>query len=219
MASGPKKAVAAAVVAAVLGVLLLGTPGSFANLSSTATGSPLVITSGTVSASVTGPTAGTVTTGTAPAGVVVDAGSAGIIPGIQDQTLTYQVTNSGSSATPAAISSIHVVSTSVTDTTRWADIRPYLSVTVAVNGGAAITVPSSAITSTGIDATLSFSANVQPGATVSVVVEFTIPATASAGTIDLLRTLQPDRSTGLTIASIIAIAPVFTLTQTSIAAP
>ncbi|MDQ1547012.1 MAG: hypothetical protein QOH69_1916, partial [Actinomycetota bacterium] len=156
-------------------------------------------------------------TGTAPAGVVIDTGSAGIIPGIQDQTLTYQVTNSGSSATPAAIGSIHVVSTSVTDTTRWADIRPYLSVTVAVNGGAAITVPSSAITSTGIDATLSFSANVQPGATVPVVVELTIPA--SAGTIDLLRTLQPDRSTGLTIASIIAIAPVFTLTQTSIAAP
>jgi hypothetical protein len=219
MASGPRNAVVAAVAAAVLGVLLLGTPGSFANLSATATGSPLVITSGTVSASVTGPTTGTVTTGTAPAGVVVDAGSVGIVPGIQDQTLTYQVTNSGTSATSAAISSIHVVSTSVTDTTRWADIRPYLVVTVAVNGGTAVTLAPSTITSAGIDATVSFSSNLQPGTTVPVVVEFSIPATASSGTVDLLRTLQPDRSSAITIASIIGIAPVFTLTQTSRAAP
>jgi hypothetical protein len=149
--------------------------------------------------------------------VVVDAGSAGIIPGIQSQTLTYSVTNSSSSASPAAISSIHVVSTSITDATRWAHIQPYLAVTVAVNGGAPVALSSTTITSTGINATISSTGNVQPGATMPVVISFTIPA--KSGAIDLLRQLQPDRSSGLTIASIIGLAPVFTLTQTSIAAP
>jgi hypothetical protein len=58
---------------------------------------------------------------------------------------------------------------------------------------------------------------VQPGATVPVVISFAIPATS--GTVDLLRQLQPDRSSGLAIASIISLAPALTLTQSSIAAP
>jgi hypothetical protein len=219
MSPGLRNAVVAAVAAAVLGALLLGTPGSFAKLTSTASGTPLVITSGTVTATVSGPTTGKVTTGTAPSGVVVDAGSAGIIPGIQDQTLTYTVTNSSSSASPAAITSIRIVSSGILNSSEWTDIQPYLGVSVAVNGGTAVTIPSSAITSSGIDATVSSSANLQPGSSGTVVVEFTIPATASAGTIDLLRTLQPDRSSGLTIASIVGVAPVFTLTQTPVAAP
>jgi hypothetical protein len=219
MAPAQKYAAVAAVAAAVFGVLLLGSPGSFAKLTASATGSSLAITSGTISASVTGPTTGTVTTAAAPAGVVVAAGSVGIIPGIQAQTLTYSITNSSSSASPAAISSIHVVGTSILDTTRWADIQPYLAVTVAVNGGTPIALPASTITSAGIDATVSTSGNVQPGTTVPVVISFSIPATASSGTIDLLRTLQADRSSGLAIASIIGVAPVFTLTQSSIAAP
>jgi hypothetical protein len=219
MASGPKYAVVAAVAAAVLGVLLLGTPGSFAKLSTTVSGTPLVITSGTVSASVTGPTVGSVSTGTAPAGVVVNTGSAGLIPGIQDETLTYSVSNSSASATPAAITSIRVLSSSIANAPAWADIQPYLSVTVAVNGTTAVALPSTAITSSGIDGTVTSSANLQPGTTVPVTVEFTIPGTASAGTIDLLRTLQADRSSGLTVASIINVAPVFTLTQTPVAAP
>jgi hypothetical protein len=212
-----KHAAVAAVAAAVLGALLLGTPGSFASLNANATGTPVVIMSGTISASVTGPTTGIATTGTAPAGVVIDAGSVGIIPGIQAQTLAYSVTNSSSSASPAAITSIHVVSASITDATRWAHIQPYLAVTVVVNGGSPVAVPSSAITSTGIDAAIASTVNLQPGATVPVVISFTIPATS--GTIDLLRQLQPDRSSGLTIASIIGLAPVFTLTQTPFAAP
>jgi hypothetical protein len=219
MSSGLKNAAVAAVAAAVLGALLLGTPGSFATLSSSATGSQIVISSGTVVASVAGPIVGTVTTGSAPSGVVVDAGSVGIIPGIQDETLTYSVTNSSSSATPAAITSIRILSSSILSATQWADIQPYLSITVAVNGGAATALTSTAITSTGVDGTVSSSANIQPGATVPVVVEFTIPATASAGTLDLLRTLQPDRSSALTVASILSLAPVFTLTQTAKAAP
>jgi hypothetical protein len=217
MSPGLKHSAVAVVAAAVFGALLLGTPGSFASLNASATGTPLTITTGTISASVTGPVTGTVTTGSAPAGVVVDAGSVGIIPGIQAQTLTYSVTNSSASASPAAISSIHLVGTSILDTTRWADIQPYLVVTVAVNGGTAVALSPGAITSTGIDGTVTSSVNVQPGATLPVVVSFTIPA--SSGSIDLLRTLQPDRSSSLTIASIIGVAPVFTLTQTSIAAP
>ena len=216
MSPGLKLAAVAAVAAAVLGALLLGSPGTFASLSATKTGSSLVITSGTITASITGPTTGTVTTGSAPAGVVVDTGSVGIIPGIQAQTLTYSVTNSSSSASPAAISSVHLVSSSIVDATRWAHIQPYLAITVAINGGTPVAV-TSGITATGIDATVSTNGNVQPGTTVPVVISFTIPATS--GTIDLLRQLQPDRSSGLAIASIISLAPALTLTQTSIAAP
>ena len=52
------------------------------------------------------------------------------------------------------------------------------------------------------------------------VFEIPTPVTvATSGTIDLLRQLQPDRSSGLAIASIISLAPALTLTQTSIAAP
>jgi hypothetical protein len=216
MSPGLKHAAVAAVAAAVLGVLLLGSPGTFASLSATKTGSSLVITSGTITASITGPTTGTVSTGAAPAGVVVDAGSVGIIPGIQAQTLTYSVTNSSSSASPAAISSIHIVSTSIIDATRWGHIQPYLAITVAINGGTPVAV-TSGITAAGIDATVSTNGNVQPGATVPVVISFAIPATS--GTVDLLRQLQPDRSSGLAIASIISLAPALTLTQSSIAAP
>ena len=217
MAPSLKTAVVAAAAAAVLGVLLLGSPGSFASLTSTASGTPVVITSGTISASVAGPTVGTVTTGTAPSGVVVNTGSVGIIPGIQDQKLTYSVTNSSSSATPAAITSIEVVSTSILNSSAWTDIRPYLSITVAVNGGAPVALSPTAITATGIDGTVTSTTNLQPGATVPVVVEFSIPATS--GSVDLLRTLQADRSSGLSVASIIGVAPVFTLTQTPFAAP
>jgi hypothetical protein len=217
MASSLKTAVVAAAAAAVLGVLLVGTPGTFASLTATASGTPVVITSGTISASVASPTIGTVNTGTIPSGVVVNTGSLGIIPGIQNQTLTYAVTNSAASASPAAISSIEVVSSSILNPTEWNDIRPYLSITVAVNGGAAVALSSAAITSTGIDGTIAPTTNLQPGATATVVVEFTIPATS--GSLDLLRTLQPDRSTALTVASIIGVAPVFTLTQTPFAAP
>jgi hypothetical protein len=217
MTSSLKVSVAAASAAAVLGVLLLGTPGSFASLSSTASGSPLVITSGTIIASVSGPTSASVSTGTAPTGVVVNTGSLGIIPGIQDETLTYSVTNSSSSASPAAISSIEVVSSGIVNATAWADILPYLTATVKVNGGAAIALSAAAFTASGIDGTITSTVNLQPGATVPVVVEFSIPATS--GAIDLLRTLQADRSASTSIASIITVAPVFTLTQTPRAAP
>lgn len=219
MAPRLKTAVVAATAAAVLGVLLIGTPGSFASLSATASGSPLVITSGTITATVSGPTVGIVATGTAPAGVVVDTGSQGIIPGIQDETLTYSVTNNSSSASPAAISSIEVVSSGLVNSSAWADIEPYLSATVKLNGGAATPLPAGAFNATGIDGTVASSVNLQPGATVPVVVEFSIPATASSGTIDLLRTLQADRSSSVSIASIITVAPVITLTQTPRAAP
>jgi hypothetical protein len=191
MAPRLKTAVVAATVAAVLGVLLIGTPGSFASLSATASGSPLVITSGTITAAVAGPTVGIVGTGTAPAGVVVDTGSQGIIPGIQDETLTYFVTNNSTSASPAAISSIEVVSSGLVNSSAWADIKPYLSATVTVNGGAATPLAAGAFSTTGIDGTIASSVNLQPGAMVPVVVEFSIPATASSGTIDLLRTLRP----------------------------
>jgi hypothetical protein len=219
MATGTRNALVAAVGAAVFGALLLGMPGSFAQWTATASGTPLVITTGTISSSVTGPTIGTATTGTTPSGVVVASGSAGIIPGIQTQTLTYTVTNSAASASPAAISSIHLVSSSIIDATRWADIHPYLVVSVVVNGGAAVTLDDSAITAEGIDGSVAANTNLQVGESVSVVVQFSIPATASSGTIDLLRTLEPDRSSGLSLAAIIDLAPEFTLTQTPIAAP
>ena len=208
-------AAAAAGAAAVLGVLLISAPGTSARFTSTASGQPLVITSGTISASVTGPITGTVSAGTASNGVVVASGTIGMVPGVQDETLTYTVANSSASASPANISSVRVVSSGITSAAAWTDIQPYLGVTVAINGGTATALPASAITAIGIDATIATSANIQPGSSASVVVRFDLPATASSGTVDLARALQGDRS----IASIIAVAPVFVLTQTSLAAP
>ncbi len=214
MATSPRNAVFAALATTVLGVLLIGAPGSFAKLSASAAGTPLVIKSGTISASVTGPTTATVATGTAPSGVVLGPTTSGIVPGVRDQTLTYTVKNSATSASSAALSSVQVLSSSIASTSAWTQLQPYLVVSVAVNGGTAVTLPSSAITSTGISATLTTSTNIQPGSTASVVITFDLPATASGGTIDLARTLQPINS----IASIVVLAPVFTLTQSPKAA-
>ena len=199
----------AVTVATVLGVLLIGAPGAFAKFGATKTGASLAITSGTISASVSAPTTGTASTGSAPAGGVLNPGTVGMVPGIQDETLTYTVTNSASSASPAAITVVEVASSSVVSSTAWADIRPYLTVTGKVGTATAVTVPSSAITAAGIDGTVTTTGNVKAGSTLTVVIQFDLPATASSGTVDLTRTLQADQNIG----NILQIAPVFTLTQ------
>ena len=209
MALSPKHAVVAVTAAAVLGALLIGAPGSFAKFNSTKTGATLAITSGTITASVSSPTTGTVSTGTAPSGVVVNTPTTGMVPGIQDETFTYTVTNASSSASPAAITAVEVKSASITNSTAWSDIRPYLGVTVKVGTATAVAVPSAGITSAGIDSVVTTTGNVKAGSTLTVVITFDLPATGSPGSVDLTRTLQGDQN----VANILQLAPIFTLTQ------
>lgn len=121
----PKSKIATAGIAVTLAVLLVGGAGSLAYFKDSAPGPEAKISAGSLDMTVSGPVVAdvpfvTVPPGTNPAGVVKQPGSEGTIPGIQNQTLTYTVTNTGSeravaklsgalsgSSTPGAYASVH----------------------------------------------------------------------------------------------------------------
>lgn len=204
-----------AITAAVLGALLIGGVPSYASFASSVNGAQLRILSGTLGATISAPSVGTASIATAPSRVVVRPGTPGMVPGVQSQTLTYTVTNTGSARAPAS-ASVRVLSTAVTDAAAWTAIRPSLQVTARIGSDPAVAV---ATTATGIDATVTSTAAIQAGATTPVVLTFTLPA--SSGGVDLLTALLPSAGTssGLSIRSILAMQPQVTLTQVPVMAP
>jgi len=212
---GTRRAVVAAIATAAVGVLLIGGIPAYAYFRGTATGAAASISSGGLSATISAPTSGTSSIGTAPTRVVVRAGTPGMVPGVQAQTLSYTITNTGTARSPAS-ASVRVVSAAVVDTTTWAGIQPYLQVTATIGAGAATAVATS---SAGIDGTVTSTAAIQPGASVQVVLTFTLPA--SSGSTDLLVALLPyaGTSSGVGIRSILTLQPQVTLTQVPVTAP
>jgi alternate signal-mediated exported protein len=210
-----RRAVIALIAVAAAGVLLIGGIPAYAYFNATATGSGLAINSGNLTATVSAPTTGTTSIGTVPAGrYVVRAGTPGMVPGVQAQTLTYTVTNTGSARSPAS-ASVRVRSTAITDSAAWSAIQPYLTVTAKIGSGAATAVATSAA---GVDGTVTSTSAIQPVGTSTITVTFSIPATS--GGVDLLTALQPYSGTGgLAIRSIVTIQPIVTLTQVPVTAP
>jgi hypothetical protein len=211
-----RRAVVALVATAAVGVLLIGGIPAYAYLTDAKTGTALPITAGNLTATASAPTVGTTSIGSVTAGgrYVVRAGTPGMVPGVQAQTLTYTVTNTGSARAPAS-AAVRVLSTAITDSAAWTAIQPYLAVTAKIGSGTATPVTTSAA---GIDATVTSTTAIQPQASTTVVLSFSIPATS--GTTDLLATLQPYAGTGgLTIRSILTLQPQFTLSQVAVSAP
>jgi len=206
-----RTAVSVAVAALVLGVLLIGGSGSFALWNAQKTGTALNFTSGTLTASVAAPTMATTSLGSAPSGVVVRSGSVGLIPGIQGQTVTYVITNTGSARAPAKITVNTKATVQAGATTQWGIIQPYLSASFTVNGGASTAIPASNITASGIDDTHTTTVVLQPQSTATIVFSFSLPATSGGN--DLTRTLQAARSTTTSINQLLVFAPVFRLDQ------
>lgn len=198
-----------AAVALVAAFVLIGGSATLARWVVTKPGTAVVITTGTLVGRATGPTiAYPATVAATPAGVVVRPGSAGIVPGLVTETLTWTVFNDGSPGLPAKVSMS--IASAITDSTRYTAVQGSLAATVSIGGA-----PATALTvgTTGIGGTIPQSTVVvQPGASTTIVVTLSIPATSSGGA-DLLRGLQSQRSTALTAASFITLTPTFTLTQ------
>ena len=147
----------------------------------------------------------------APAGVVVRPGSSGMIPGIQAQTISYVVTNTGSTRVPAKISINTKATVQAGAQTTWDTVRPYLSASFTVNGGASTAITGSNITASGIDDSKATTIVIQPSSTATIVFTFSLPATSGGN--DLTRTLQATRSGSAAIHQLLVFAPVFTLIQ------
>lgn len=207
-----KTSLTLALAAGLAAVLLLGAPGSLAYLNDSTPGQATVIQSGSLSLSVASPAAAVDEIyGTAPAGIVVRPGSAGIIPGVQRQSYTYTITNTGSARATARLSA--VLALSAAQEPRFTAARGAMQVSVSIDGQPEVVVvaPSAMPSGTGsVDVpqqTIVFAPNVAHTVTVRV----SIPSGSAA------TTLLGSRSGAVTAASLFTFTPTFTLTQVPVA--
>lgn len=212
-----KTPLALALVAGLAAVLLLSAPGSMAYLTDATPGQATIIQSGNLSMSVSAPTAvATEVYGTAAAGTVVRKNGAnnvpGIVPGIQRQSYTYTVTNTGSARATARLSASLAFSALVNP--RYTALRSALQVAVSIDGGPeAIVVAAGAMPATaGAIAVPEQSLMFAPGVPHTIAVRFSIPATSGTAFATLA-----SRSAGLTASTLFTLTPTFTLTQVPVA--
>jgi len=206
---------AVAVGALLLGFLLLGGQGTFALWNDTQAGAPVIIKTGNLSATISAPVVGHTAMAAAPAGVVVRAGSNGMVPGVQAETITYTVTNTGSAGVPAKLSFVTFGHRDAATATAWAAIQPHLTATVSATGTGSVALPTAGITTTDAAvATFTSAVIVQPGASVNIVFTFSLPASGGTPATDYPRTLQQYRAgNGISVSSLLLLHPVVTLTQ------
>lgn len=207
-----------ALVAGLAAVLLLSAPGSMAYLTDATPGPATIIQSGNLSMSVSAPTAvATEVYGTAAAGTVVRKNGAnnvpGIVPGIQRQSYTYTVTNTGSARATARLSAS--LAFSALADPRYSALRTALQVSVSVDSApevivvAAGSMPVAAGAIAVPEQTLVFA----PGVAHTVTVRFSIPA---PGTGTSFTTLG-GRSAATSATTLFSMTPTFTLTQVPVA--
>ncbi|RZU67072.1 alternate signal-mediated exported protein [Microterricola gilva] len=208
-----KTSLSLAVVAGLAAVLLLSAPGSMAFLTDATPGPATIIQSGNLSMSVSAPTAvANEVYGTVPAGTVVRKNGAintpGIVPGIQRQSYTYTITNTGSARATAKLSASLAFSALVEP--RYSQLRSALQVAVSIDGQpevivvAAGSMPATAGTVEVPAQPLVFA----PGVAHTVAVRFSIPATSGTSFATL-----GGRSAAATASSLFTLTPTFTLTQ------
>lgn len=207
-----------ALVAGLAAVLLLSAPGSMAYLTDAAPGPATIIQSGNLSVSVSAPTAvATEVYGTAAAGTVVRKNGAnnvpGIVPGIQRQSYTYTVTNTGSARTTARLSAS--LAFSALADPRYSALRTALQVSVSIDGAPEVVVvaagamPTTATSVAVPQQTLVFT----PGVAHTVTVRFSIPATSTGTSFATLG----GRSASTTATTLFSLTPTFTLSQVPVA--
>lgn len=211
----PRQPYVVAAVALLLGFLLIGGAGTYALWSDTQAGTPVVIQTGNLSATISAAVTGTTAMAAAPAGVVVRAGSTGMVPGVQAETLTYTVTNTGTAGVPAKLSFVTHGHRDAAATTAWAAIQPHLTVTVSATGTGAVALPTSGVTTTDAAlATFTSAVIIQPGASANIVFTFSLPASGGTPATDYPRTLQQYRAAnGISASTLLQLHPVVTLTQ------
>jgi predicted ribosomally synthesized peptide with SipW-like signal peptide len=207
---GTRRAVIAAIAIAAAGVLLIGGVPAYAYFTASSSGAVTTIASGNLTMSVTGPVNGTAAPASPYAGtdVVARSGSQGMVPGVQAQTLTYTVTNTSTARAPARLT-VSVSSTGV-PTAQWMASVGALSATVQVGTG---TTPTAlTISSVGVAGTGAVTPVLQPGASTTVVVTFSLAR--MNGSVDMARTLTSSSSTS--VLSWLTLQPTMTLQQVPI---
>jgi hypothetical protein len=201
--------------ALLVGMLVINAPGTYALWNDTQAGTPVTIQTGNLSATISAPVLGTSAIAAAPAGVVVRPGTTGMVPGVQAQTLTYTVTNTGSERVPAKVSFTTHGHRDPATAAAWTALQPHLKVRVAMTGTGEAELPTSGVTTTDsplADFTSQVPVILQPGATVNIVFTFSIPN--SVGTAAELRSLQQyGAGSSASASSLLHLHPVVTLTQ------
>ena len=200
-----------ALAAGLAAVLLLGAQGSLASLTDSAAGPATVIQSGSLSMAVGNPAAAVNEVyGTAPAGVVVRPDSTGIVPGVQRQSYSYTITNTGTARATARLSASLAFTTPVES--RYSALRARLQVSVSIDGQPEIiAVPAGSMPSGEGTVALPEQALVfAPDAPHTVVVRFAIPNGTAAELID-------SRSAAAAAVALFTFTPTFTLTQVPVA--
>ena len=207
-----KTSLSLALAAGLAAVLLLGAPGSLAYLTDSAPGQATVIQSGSLSLTVASPTAAVDEVyGTAPAGVVVRPGSTGIIPGVQRQSYTYTITNTGSARATARLSA--VLALSAAQEPRYTAVQSAMQVSVSIDGQPEVVVvaPTAMPTGTGSVAVPQQTILFAPNVAHTVTVRVSIPAGSAAAS------LYGSRSAAVNAAALFTFTPTFTLTQVPVA--
>ncbi|AMB59785.1 hypothetical protein [Microterricola viridarii] len=206
-----------ALAAGLAAVLLLGAQGSMAYLTDAAAGPATVIQSGNLSMTVSAPTAvANEVYGTVPAGMVVRTSGAnntpGIIPGIQRQSYTYTVTNTGSARATARLSAS--LAFSALTEPRYSALRTALQVSVSIDAAPEVVVVAagSMPTAAGAIAVPAQTLVFAPGVAHTVTVRFSIPATSGTPFATV-----GGRSAATSAATLFTLTPTFTLTQVPVA--
>lgn len=201
--------------ALLVGMLVINAPGTYALWNDTQAGSPVTIQTGNLAVTISAPVVGAVAMAAAPAGVVVRAGSLGMVPGVQAETLTYTVTNTGTAGVPAKLSFVTHGHRDAAASAAWTAIQPRLTATVSATGTGAVALPTAGITTTDAPiATFTSAVIIQPGATANIVFTFSLPASGGAPATDWPRLLQQYRAgNGVSVGSLLQLHPVVTLTQ------
>lgn len=203
-----KTSLSLALAAGIAAVLLLGAPGSLAYLNDSTPGQATVIQSGNLGLSVASPAAAVDEIyGTAPAGMVVRSGSTGIIPGVQRQSYTYTITNTGSARATARLSA--VLALSAPQEPRYTAARSAMQLSVSIDGQPEVVVvaPSAMPAGTGSVAVPQQTIIFAPNVAHTVTVRVSIPSGGAAAT------LNGSRSGAVTAAALFTFTPTFTLTQ------
>jgi len=201
--------------ALLVGMLVINAPGTYALWNDTQAGTAVTIKTGNLSATISAPVVGTAPQAAAPAGVVVRAGSKGMVPGVQAETLTYTVTNTGSDRVPAKVSFVVHGHRDAAATAAWTAIQPRLTVSMSVTGSGSQALPTAGITATDAPlANVTSAVVIQPGATANIVFTFSLPASGGTTATDWPRVLQQYRAgNGVSVGSLLQLHPVVTLTQ------
>jgi len=167
--------VGSAVVALVAAVALIGGPATIAYLNATAEQPAQTISAGGLTMTVT-KAEEWVSTGAA-AGSTVVKSTAGLVPGIRGQKITFTIANAADSAVPGTLSG----TVSAAKTAAWSSLEGQGLIQTSAAAGAGCQIGPLSDAGSGLSFPVSSTEPLAPGDSCTVAVTLSIPATGSSG--------------------------------------